>query len=113
VTGYVRLSEAPSLVIQYPLCSTCLVDVEVDADSLTCPICGTSWSHDAGDGDKGDLYADWAGEDQEGPSLTADEAQQWAGYHEALDKHRKWGDQYPSLYREPRKPAWAVERGLL
>lgn len=54
-----KLDHKPVLVIQYPLCGTCQIDVEADPDGLTCPNCGTWWSHKAGDGEAGELPDDW------------------------------------------------------
>jgi len=70
---YVKLAEAPTYVIQYPLCSACCVDLEYD-DGWTCPGCGTSWDRRASDGDEGDLYESWSGETLDGPVVSEDEA---------------------------------------
>ncbi|WP_264032155.1 hypothetical protein [Cellulosimicrobium sp. SH8] len=74
-TEYLKLAEAPSLVIHYPTCSTCDVDLENDGgDGWTCPSCGTSWDYGADDGDTGELYESWSGEELVGPVLDEDEA---------------------------------------
>lgn len=85
-----RLEEAPVLVLNAPDCGACDVEVESDGDSWICPNCGTCWSYDQGDGDAGDLYADWSGEDVSAlPVVAADDAWKYApGYSrlaEAVD----------------------------
>ena len=70
-----RLAEAPQFVMHYPSCSACVVDLDHDGDSWTCPKCQTSWDSNAGDGDTGDLYAEWSGEDvSDLPEITEREA---------------------------------------
>jgi hypothetical protein len=59
----VRYDEPPQFVLHYPTCSACMVDLEHDGDGWQCPKCGTAWDSNAGDGDDGELYPDWAGED--------------------------------------------------
>jgi predicted amidophosphoribosyltransferase len=55
-----------------PLCGTCWVDLEYDADGMTCPNCGTYWDHeDAEDGAEGKLPEDW----DDLPGLPIDEDQ--------------------------------------
>ncbi|MFC8732159.1 hypothetical protein ACFT5B_06855 [Luteimicrobium sp. NPDC057192] len=74
MTEYLKLAEAPQLVIHYPTCSTCDVDLETDGDGWTCPTCGTSWDMRADDGDTGELYESWSGEKLDGPAVTEEEA---------------------------------------
>lgn len=52
--AYIRLAEPPQWCIQYPTCSACEVDLEIE-DSWWCPSCGASWDRHAGDGDVGEL----------------------------------------------------------
>jgi hypothetical protein len=51
----IRLEKPPEFVIRYPQCSACDVDLDHDGDMWTCPKCGTTWPHDANDGDLGEL----------------------------------------------------------
>jgi len=51
-----RLETAPELVIKYPECSACEIDLEPKpCAGWICPNCWTTWSDDAHDGDVGDL----------------------------------------------------------
>lgn len=75
-TGYIKLKRAPEWVLQFPQCSACMVDLETDGDGWICPVCGTSWSTDANDGDVGELYESWSGEKLDGPALGEHEAMQ-------------------------------------
>ncbi|HKY59249.1 MAG TPA: hypothetical protein VJL80_14525 [Aeromicrobium sp.] len=100
MTDYIRLAEAPRWVLQYPTCSACVVELENDGDGWTCPCCGTSWANDAGDGDAGDLYVDWAGEEATGPITPENEAHLWGDYMERMDRHRR----FPKLCPEPIRP---------
>lgn len=102
--GFVKLAEAPRWVIQYPTCSACCVELETDGDGWDCPNCGTQWDMDASDGDAGTLYADYWGEEPTGPAVTESEAIDVADYRERLDRHRRYGEKYPTLYPEPRRP---------
>lgn len=99
MADYIRLSEPPKWCIQYPQCSACVVDLEFD-DEWTCPMCGTTWGADAGDGDKGTLYAEWAGEDATGPAVSEDEAHHWGHYYEQAGRHERW----PGLFAKPVRP---------
>lgn len=85
---YLRLAEAPSLVIHYPTCSTCDVDLDFD-DGWICPSCGTAWDATASDGDKGDLYPWWSGVHLTGPVLSEDEA-----YAESSQRQRAAREQF-------------------
>lgn len=58
----VRYDHPPKLVMQYPLCAGCDVEVDSDGDSLVCPDCGTSWSAMDGEDTPGTSYSDWSGE---------------------------------------------------
>ena len=105
---YLRLSEAPQLVTHYPTCGACYVETDNDGDGFTCPNCGTAWSNDAGDGDLGDLYESWSGEQLGTDVFTEDEASEIALYRERLDRHQKFGGKYPALYPKP----WRVPAAL-
>jgi len=105
VSNYVRLAEAPEWCIQYPTCSACAVELDHDGDGWQCPSCGTAWSTDANDGDKGTLYADWAGEESNGPIVTEDQARQWGHYLELCERHRL----LPEFCPEPKRPMFASE----
>ena len=97
---YIRLSEPPIWCIQYPTCGTCCVDLETDCDGWTCPVCGTAWPMSANDGDRGDLYADWSGDEPTGPACTEDEAARWGDYHVLMERHRI----LPEFCPEPKRP---------
>lgn len=73
MSDYVKLADNPVLVIQNPTCSACCVDL-ISEDGWLCPVCGSSWSYDDGDGDKGELYESWSGETLSGEPLGEDEA---------------------------------------
>lgn len=92
MTAYIRLAEAPVLVIRAPECGTCGVETEVDVDSLTCPTCGTHWAHSDGDGDKGTMPE---ADETEGPALSEDEA-----FYEAQRRDR--------AARDARLRAWGI-----
>lgn len=109
MTDYTRLAKAPMWCVQYPTCSACCIDLETDGDGWTCPGCGTQWDMDASDGDRGELYADWAGEESTGPILTPGQAADRADYLERLGRHRRYGKEYPALYPEPRMPDFLKE----
>jgi hypothetical protein len=72
MSHYLKLDHRPTLAVQYPQCGTCCVDLEVDPDSMRCPMCGTTWSTSANDGEEGDLYEEWA--ELPGPELDEDGA---------------------------------------
>lgn len=59
----IRYATAPMLSLNYPDCASCIVEVESTGDEWLCPSCETTWSYGNGDGDTGQLYADWSGED--------------------------------------------------
>lgn len=101
MADYIRLAEAPMWCIQYPTCSACAVDLETDGDGWTCPCCGTSWDMSAGDGDRGELYAAWSGEEATGPIVSEDDAWRWGDYFAALERHRR----LPEFCPEPKKPS--------
>lgn len=73
MSDYIKLTEAPKLVWNAPHCSACEVDLKCE-DGWICPACGTSWSIDGTDGDKGELYESWSGELLEGEPISADVA---------------------------------------
>ena len=56
---YIKLSKAPTIYFQSPVCNVCAIYVESDGDQWVCPCCGTSWSFGATDGDVGDLCDEW------------------------------------------------------
>lgn len=89
-----RLAEAPVLVLNNPDCGTCDVTVEADSEGYTCPNCGTYWSYsdNPGDGDEGQLYAEWSGEDVDDLPLVNDE-DAW-----------KYADDYAALVRANAEP---------
>lgn len=97
---YIRLAKPPEWCLQYPTCSACMVDLESDGDGWTCPVCGTSWDAYAGDGDTGELYADWAGEESDGPIVDESDAHKWGYYHDRMRSHRA----FPDLCPEPKRP---------
>jgi hypothetical protein len=101
---YIRLNEAPRWVVQYPQCSACAVDLETDGDGWTCPVCGTAWAMNAGDGDVGELYPNWSGEVATGPLVHEQEAFLWGSYHERMERHKL----FPNTYPEPRRPVISV-----
>ncbi|WQY99780.1 hypothetical protein [Microbacterium phage MO526] len=75
MSEYIRLVEAPAIVLRYPECGACGVDLGHDGDDWVCPVCGTSWPTDAGDGDTGSLYEEWSGESlDDAPALDSDAA---------------------------------------
>lgn len=88
MSGYIKLAEAPGLSLNDPDCGTCGVSVDSDSDGYTCPVCGTSWSYNDGDGDTGTLYEDWSGEDLEDTVTTEEEAREagWAHQRRERDK---------------------------
>lgn len=100
----VRLAAAPQLVLQYPLCGACTVELDHDGDSFVCPSCRTSWDPNAGDGDTGTLCADWSGEQPPGEVLTEEEAAVVANYRERLDRHQRWGN------GDPRHIVWPLPK---
>ena len=68
--GYLRVSgDAPVMVVSAPQCLACNVDLV-----RVCPGCGTAWPSDAGDGEVGEPYASWSGEEPDGPEVTPAEA---------------------------------------
>lgn len=87
MSEYIKLAEAPAFVYQTPHCGACSVDLESE-DGWLCPVCGTSWGYDASDGDSGELYESWAGEELEGETLGQDAAFQ-AGTSHDRDKRTK------------------------
>lgn len=52
--GYLKLAEEPQIVVSYPDCGTCGVEVESIADGWLCPSCGSEWDY-ADDGAYGEL----------------------------------------------------------
>jgi len=38
-------TEAPTLIIQYPMCGRCYKEVGHDGDSFVCETCHVSWNH--------------------------------------------------------------------
>lgn len=101
MSDYIRLSQPPMWVINYPTCSACAVDLETEGDGWTCPSCGTSWSMDANDGDRGTLYADWSGEDPTGPEVDEADAWRWGDYMARMERHRLLPDFCP----KPERPS--------
>jgi hypothetical protein len=71
---YLRLTEAPRLMFQDPLCDACSIEVESTGDGWECPTCGTAWDYNDGDDAVGTLYEEWSGEPAEGPESTNEAA---------------------------------------
>lgn len=84
MSHYLKLDHRPVLAVQYPQCGTCCVDLECDPDSMTCPMCGTTWDSEAEDGDQGDLHDEW--DDLPGPELDADTAFDEAARRERAER---------------------------
>lgn len=61
MVDFIKLEKSPEWLMQYPQCSACLVDLDMD-DGWQCPVCGTAWDSRAGDGDTGTLFESWSGE---------------------------------------------------
>lgn len=95
MSDYLKLDHTPVLAIQYPQCGTCGVDLECDPDSMTCPMCGTSWDTGANDGAEGDPYEDR--DDLPGPELD-----EMAAY---LEAHRR-----EAAERDVQMAKWRAER---
>ena len=91
MSGYIKLAEAPALVVQYPTCGACGVDLECE-DGWTCPVCGTYWPSDASDGDTGSLYEEWSGETLDSPAVDDDEASRAGMRHEREQRQRMYTD---------------------
>ena len=62
-TPPVRYDRAPYLVMHYPSCSACAVDLDLDGDVWQCPKCWTTWDMRDTDGDPGELWEEF-NEDQ-------------------------------------------------
>lgn len=73
MSDYVKLAEPPTLELRAPTCSACSVDL-ISEDGWMCPVCGTCWSYNDGDGDAGELYEAWSGETLDGDSIDSDAA---------------------------------------
>ena len=58
----VKFAVAPTLSLNVPDCSACIVPVESTGDGYECPTCGTAWDYDASEDTPGDLYESWSGE---------------------------------------------------
>jgi hypothetical protein len=86
MADYIKLTEPPAFVIRYPQCSACMVDLHTDSDDWTCPVCGTSWSMSANDGDEGTLYESWSGETLDGEALTHSQAMSAGIKHELEER---------------------------
>lgn len=71
MSGYVKLSEAPTLVFRAPECGTCYQECESDGDGWLCPSCGTSWGGNDYD-QEGQLYEAWSGETLDGAAAPPD-----------------------------------------
>lgn len=74
MTDYIKLEQAPQLVLQSPTCSACGVDVESEDGGWLCPVCGTTWSYNDSDGDDGSLYEEWSGETLESEPASSSAA---------------------------------------
>jgi len=75
--------------MHYPTCGACDVDLDHDGDGWTCPKCATTWDSNASDGDTGELWSSWSGEDfdEDTPITSHDD-----GHKVAWIEHRyeKW-----------------------
>lgn len=100
-SNYLKLNEPPRICMQYPTCSACCVDLDHDGDGWTCPSCGTIWDTNADEDAEGELYADWSGEEPEGPEADVDQAWLWGVYLTALRRHRLFPNAYPTAPRRP------------
>ena len=85
--AYLKLDEAPTMSYQSPQCDACLIDLDSD-DGWLCPSCGTSWSHDASDGEAGELYEAWSGEELPGDAVHWDDA--WSTDHATKARRERW-----------------------
>lgn len=72
MSEYVKLADAPPLVLNNPDCGMCATEVESDGDGWLCPSCGTTWDYASSDGDTGTLYEEWSGETLGGEPVPAD-----------------------------------------
>lgn len=86
MSTYIKLAAPPTLTINMPTCNACCVEVEADAEGLLCPCCGTMWSHRDGEGDPGQLYEEYSGDDLPGDALTEDEAWRAGSAHEEAER---------------------------
>lgn len=59
---YLHLAEQPEWRMQFPMCSACDIDLDHTGDGWLCDSCGTTWTLDAGDGDKGELVEGLTGQ---------------------------------------------------
>lgn len=98
--NYIKLDKAPRICMQYPTCSACCIDLDSDGDSWLCPACGTAWPMSSDDGDDGDLYAEWSGEEPSGPTAALGGAWKWGSYVERLRSH----GYFPNFVEKPRRP---------
>jgi uncharacterized Zn finger protein (UPF0148 family) len=108
MSAYVKLDKAPMFVLHHPTCSACGIDLEHDGDTFTCPNCGTSWDPNANDGDEGQLYPSWSGEEVDGPVLTHDQALKVATYRERAERHKRYPDLFPTPVRPGGLPAGVI-----
>ncbi|GAB3176181.1 hypothetical protein GCM10027059_50670 [Myceligenerans halotolerans] len=58
MSTHIKLADVPTLTFRIE-CGACGVDVESDPDGHTCPVCGTRWAPEAGDGDTGERCDEW------------------------------------------------------
>lgn len=87
----VKYETAPALIFNEPSCSACLVDCEMEDGSWECPRCGTLWDGNQFD-EPGQLYEDWAGEDNEGEPRTHENGHESTQYERDNPKPSIWGD---------------------
>lgn len=78
MADYIKLDQPPRLIVGYPTCGACYVEVNHDDGNWVCPQCGTSWSTNACDDDEGTLYEDWSGDVLDSPVFT---------HRQAFDHH--------------------------
>jgi len=108
MSAYIKLAEPPEFVLHYPTCSACDIELEHDGDSFSCPSCGTSWDPNATDGDKGELYSSWSGEEASGPSVTPEQARAIAQYRQRVELNLKWPELFPRPAAAPQIPGVAL-----
>lgn len=94
MSDYIKLAEAPAFIYENPKCGACYVELGDDDGNWMCPCCGTSWGSDAYDGEYGELYESWAGEELDGEPLDDDAAGEAGRAHKReADKalYKRWG----------------------
>ena len=88
----VKYETGPTLSFSYPTCNGCAEEVTHNGDGYECERCGTYWDTDAGEDTPGELYEDWAGEDNEGEPRTHENGHESTQYERDNPKPSIWGD---------------------